>query len=200
MTNEVNNNQNLENQENEVNNNNVHPNTDENNNTNEDNSQKENEKLFTQEQLDEILNKKFAKWKKKQEDEIEEAKRKEKMTAEELLAEERKKFEAERKEFEHMKQVRNVTNILADKGLPVAFADFLVAADEEQTNSRLQVFEKAFNDAVGAAVADRFKKQSPKASNTDANAMTREQFKKLNLFQQAEIAQKDPQLYAELTK
>ena len=48
------------------------------------------EKTFTQEELDKILNKKFAQWQKKTEEAKAEAERKAKLTEAEKLAEERK--------------------------------------------------------------------------------------------------------------
>ena len=56
-----------------------------------ENVEVKNEKTFTQEELDKILNKKFAQWQKKTEEAKAEAERKAKLTEAEKLAEERKK-------------------------------------------------------------------------------------------------------------
>ena len=59
------------------------------------------EKTFTQAELDKILNKKFAQWQKKTEEAKAEAERKAKLTEAEKLAEERKEFEAMKKQCEY---------------------------------------------------------------------------------------------------
>ena len=71
------------------------------------------EKTFTQEELDKILNKKFAQWQKKTEEAKIEAERKAKLTEAEKLAEERKEFEAMRKQFEYEKRVNSTSKALA---------------------------------------------------------------------------------------
>lgn len=162
---------------------------------------KPNEKMFTQEELDKIIAKKFKKLKEKEQQEKEEAEKRAKMTAEQLIEEDRKKLEAERKEFEHMKRVNETSKTLASKGLPITFADFLVGTDQEETEGRIEVFTKAFNDAVAAAVVEKFKKEPPKGSSTNADGViTRAQFKKMSLIKQAELARENPSLYEELTR
>ena len=90
-----------------------------------ENVEVKNEKTFTQEELDKILNKKFAQWQKKTEEAKLEAERKAKLTEAEKLAEERKEFEALKKHFEYEKRVNSTSKVLASNNLPVEFADFL---------------------------------------------------------------------------
>lgn len=172
------------------------------NESKEDGKEKE-EKLFTQADIDKIINKKFATWKKKQEEEKEEAEKQANMTAEEKLEHARKQLEAERKQLEYEKMVTSASKNLAKQGLPAEFADFLVGEDQEATDNRIEVFKKAFEDAVAKSVSEKFKNPSPKASASDNKAtggITREEFSKMTMVQMAKLKEEKPQVYSELTK
>ena len=78
-----------------------------------------NEKTFTQEELDKILNKKFAQWQKKTEEAKAEAERKAKLTEAEKLAEERKEFERMKMQFEYEQRVNSTSKTLASYNLPI---------------------------------------------------------------------------------
>ena len=158
------------------------------------------EKTFTQSELDKILNKKFAQWQKKTEEAKQEAERKAKLTEAEKLAEERKEFEAMRKQFEYEKRVNSTSKALASNNLPVEFADFLIAEDDEATTQRVDLFKNAFNEAVAREVTQRLKGSTPKISTVKSLEITKEQFRKMSLVKQAELARTKPELYKELTK
>ena len=130
------------------------------------------EKTFTQAELDKILNKKFAQWQKKTEEAKQEAERKAKLTEAEKLAEERKEFEAMRKQFEYEKRVNSTSKTLASYNLPVEFADFLIAEDDEATTQRVDLFKNAFNEAVEKAITQRLKGNTPKTSTVKAKVFT----------------------------
>ena len=130
------------------------------------------EKTFTQAELDKILNKKFAQWQKKTEEEKKEAERKAKLSEEERFAEERKEFEAERKQFEYEKRVNSTSKTLASYNLPVEFADFLIAEDDEATTQRVDLFKNAFNEAVEKSVNQRLKGNTPKTSTVKTKTFT----------------------------
>ena len=123
-----------------------------------------NEKTFTQEELDKILNKKFAQWQKKTEEAKLEAERRAKLTEAEKLAEERKEFEALKKQFEYEKRVNSTSKVLASNNLPVEFADFLISDSDEATTQRVDLFKNAFNEAVEKLVNERLKGNTPRTS------------------------------------
>ena len=158
------------------------------------------EKTFTQEELDKILNKKFAQWQKKTEEAKAEAERKAKLTEAEKLAEERKEFEAMRKQFEYEKRVNSTSKVLASNNLPVEFADFLIAESDEATTQRVDIFKNAFNEAVEKLVNERLKGRTPRTSVSNNNSITKEQFKKMDLMQRQELFNKDRELYNKLSK
>ena len=129
-----------------------------------ENVEVKNEKTFTQEELDKILNKKFAQWQKKTEEAKLEAERKAKLTEAEKLAEERKEFEALKKQFEYEKRVNSTSKVLASNNLPVEFADFLISDSDEATTQRVDLFKNAFNEAVEKLVNERLKGNTPRIS------------------------------------
>ena len=159
------------------------------------------EKTFTQAELDKILNKKFAQWQKKTEEAKIEAERKAKLTEAEKLAEERKEFEAVRKQFEYEKRVNSTSKVLASNNLPVEFSDFLVADTEEATTQRVDLFKNAFNEAVEKLVNERLKGSVPKVSTgVKNNTITKEQFNKMGLAQRQKLFTEDRELYNKLTQ
>ena len=107
------------------------------------------EKTFTQAELDKILNKKFAQWQKKTEEAKAEAERKAKLTEAEKLAEERKEFEAMKKQFEYEQRVNSTSKVLASNNLPIEFADFLIAESDEATTQRVDLFKKLWSQILG---------------------------------------------------
>ena len=159
------------------------------------------EKTFTQAELDKILNKKFAQWQKKTEEAKAEAERKAKLTEAEKLAEERKEFEAMRKQFEYEKRVNSTSKTLASNNLPVEFADFLIGDTDEATTQRVDLFKNAFNEAVEKLVNERLKGSVPKVSTgTKNNTITKEQFNKMGLAQRQKLFTEDRDLYNKLTQ
>ena len=130
------------------------------------------EKTFTQAELDKILNKKFAQWQKKTEEAKAEAERKAKLTEAEKLAEERKEFEAMKKQFEYEQRVNSTSKVLASNNLPIEFADFLIAENDEATTQRVDLFKNAFDEALEKALVERLKGNTPKTSTVQTKTFT----------------------------
>ena len=130
------------------------------------------EKTFTQAELDKILNKKFAQWQKKTEEAKADAERKAKLTEAEKLAEERKEFEAMKKQFEYEQRVNSTSKVLASNNLPIEFADFLIAESDEATTQRVDLFKNAFNEALEKALVERLKGNTPKTSTVQTRTFT----------------------------
>ena len=149
--------------------------------TETDTAEAKEEKTFTQAELDKILNKKFAQWQKKTEEEKKEAERKAKLSEEERFAEERKEFEAERKQFEYEKRVNSTSKVLASNNLPIEFADFLIAENDEATTQRVDLFKTAFNEAVEKAITQRLKGNTPKTSTVKTQTFTAEDVRAMSV-------------------
>ena len=139
------------------------------------------EKTFTQEELDKILNKKFAQWQKKTEEAKIEAERKAKLTEAEKLAEERKEFEAIRKQFEYEKRANSTAKILASNNLPIEFSDFLIAETDEATTQRVDLFKNAFNEALEKALTERLRGNTPKTSTVKNRTFTANDIKNMSV-------------------
>ena len=165
-------------------------------------------KTFTQEEVNEMISKRLQRERKDIKAQIE-AERKE---AEELAklseAEKQKKlFEKQVKEFEETKKafederlLNETSKQLASKNLSIEFAPILKGKDAEETFENIKLFEEKFNEAVEKVVTERLRGNVPKVATVSNGVMTKEDFKKLSLAQQAEIAKKDKDLYLELSK
>ena len=158
------------------------------------------EKTFTQTELDKILNKKFAQWQKKTEEAKQEAERKAKLTEAEKLAEERKEFEAMRKQFEYEKRVNSTSKVLASNNLPIEFADFLIGDTDEATTQRVDLFKNAFNEALEKAVNERLRGRTPKVSTSKALEITKEDFRSMSYKEKMDLYNKDKELFNKLSK
>lgn len=158
------------------------------------------EKTFTQEELDKILNKKFAQWQKKTEEAKAEAERKAKLTEAEKLAEERKEFERMKMQFEYEQRVNSTSKVLASNNLPIEFADFLIGDTDEATTQRVDLFKNAFNEALEKAVNERLRGRTPKASTLKALEITKEDFRSMSYKEKMDLYNKDKELFNKLSK
>lgn len=143
----------------------------------QDNEQtpKEDEKKYTDKQVDEIVKKRLAREKKKQEEEIAEALKE---------ADEARKLaemdEDKKREYEHQKMAEELAALKADKvrsemsdtarkmlseqNITVSdgIVHSLITEDAESTKDNIDAFAAAFNDAVNKEVEARLKGQTPK--------------------------------------
>lgn len=135
---------------------------------------------YTDDDLDRIINAKFAKWQKEQEKKISEAERLSKMTAEEKNAAELKSlrdeldgYKAEKARSEMTKQARA---ILSDKNIHVGdeLLANLISDNAETTKASVENFVKLFESAVEKAVKDALKGEVPRKGNPNGG-MTKEQ-------------------------
>jgi hypothetical protein len=145
---------------------------------NTNNTQQE-EKLIPQSQLEDIINKKYAQWAKKAEDEkqkamieAKEAEKLEKMSAseryEKKLADLEKKLE-EKEKAESRKDLTNTTlKELSVRGIDSDFLEFVLGDNADETKEKLDLFENKLNAMVEAKVTsqvqDRLRGNAPKTS------------------------------------
>ena len=158
------------------------------------------EKTFTQEELDKILNKKFAQWQKKTEEAKAEAERKAKLTEAEKLAEERKEFEAMKKQFEYEQRVNSTSKVLASNNLPIQFADFLIAETDEATTQRVDLFKNAFNEALEKALTERLRGNTPKVGISSNKEISKKEFRSMSYKEKMDLYNKDKNLFDKLSK
>ena len=127
---------------------------------------KEEEKKYTDEEVNEIVKKKFAKWKKDQDEAAEYSKLNEDEKKDHELTKLQEKIaEYERKEeFSEMSQ--EVTKQLAEKEITLTdtLVNMLVREDAESTKETVDTFIKEFNKNVEAAVKKALAGKTPGVS------------------------------------
>lgn len=134
---------------------------------------------YTDEDVDKILNKKFAEWQKNQEKKVSEAERLSKMTAEEKAAEKLKALEDKIKGYEaaaaRTEMAKQARAILSDKGISVGdeLLANLIAEDADATKAAVESFVSLFTAAVEKAVKEKVKGDTPKTGTS--SGLTKEQ-------------------------
>lgn len=181
------------------------------------------EKTFTQAELEEILSKRLAKEKKKQEAiaekeyqarlkaELEESEKlaqmnqaeREKAKAEKERKEfelEKARYEQERREFEQAKIKAQTMQMLGERKIPVELAQFITSNNADEIMDNVNTFEKCFNEAVEKVVTERLRGKTPTTSIVSNGKITKEQFNKMRIDERSKLFKENPSLYAELTK
>ena len=166
--------------------------------------QKPQEKLFTQEEVNNIVEKRLNKEKTKWKNEVDQAKRLAEMSAEERAREEfrikQQQFEEEKAAFEKEKLLVQTQKELSAKNVPIEFADMLVKEDAEATKAAIDAFAQLYNQSVEKGVSNKMKGRPPKTKQTPSDGLDRAAFMKLSLAEQQKMAKENPERYKELTK
>lgn len=166
--------------------------------------QKPQEKLFTQEEVNNIVEKRLNKEKNKWKNEVDQAKRLAEMSAEDRAREqfkiEKAEFERQRAEFERERLLVQTQRELSTKNIPVEFADMLVKDDAESTKAAIDNFAALYNQSVEKGVSNKMKGRPPKTKQTPSDGLDRAAFMKLSLAEQQKMAKENPDRYKELTK
>lgn len=139
------------------------------------------EKKYSDDDVDKILNKKFAEWEKKKQKEVDEAKKLADMNAKEKAEYERDKLQKELDELKRKDSLSEMTKtarkMLSDEGVSVSddVLSMIVSTDAEKTKAAVDAFSKAFKEAVDAAVKEKLKGNPPKKGTGGGATMTKEQ-------------------------
>lgn len=151
--------------------------------------EQEEEKTFTQEELDEILQKRLSreksKWEKEKEEAAKEAERLAKLSADEREKELNQKRDEElaktKAELERVYLEQDTVERLSDEGLPLIFKSFLMQENAEVTNENIKTFKAEFDKAVQDEVEKRLVGKTPKAStpnqSTDVWGQLKDKYK-----------------------
>lgn len=107
-------------------------------------------------------------------------------------------LEAREKEFNLTQNKLEASKVLANRGLPIEFVDYIVAEDADTMMENITTFETAFKAAVADAVSKKIASPSPKTGSVNQTGLSRDEFKKMTLAQQAEIYRTNPTLYNRL--
>ena len=140
------------------------------------------EKAFTRADIDKAIAAAKAEWKAGLKEQLDSARpegeKLAKMTAAERKAEEerieREKFEKERAEFERKSLISEVKSQLADKGLPVSFAEMVAGADAETAKKNIELLGGEWSKAISAAVDERLRASAgtPKTGSDSGRQMS----------------------------
>lgn len=124
-------------------------------------------KKYSDAEVDEIINKKFAKWQKEQEKKISEAEKLAGMNAQEKAEHERDTLQKELDELKRANSIaemeKTARTMLHDDGVnvPDEVVSSLIADDADNTKAKVEAFSKAFKEAVQTAVKDALKGKAP---------------------------------------
>lgn len=140
------------------------------------------EKKYTDKDVDAIVNKRFAKWKTEQEQAAKSAKEEAEKLAK-MNAEQKQNYEIEKlqKENEKLKQEaakvelsRSATGILAEKGIEATqeVLDFVVGADEADTNARIDTLMKIVESQLKKAEIARATGTTPKTMTNSGSQLS----------------------------
>ena len=140
-------------------------------NQNKPQDNKGSDKLYTQADVDNMLKSWFNEWGKNQSNQIDEAPKLAQLDAKGKAEYQRDKLQKELDQLKAENELNKITstarNILKEKNVPASdeILSVLVTTDAEKTKQALEVYAKAFNEAVEATVKERLKGTPPKAGN-----------------------------------
>lgn len=159
---------------------------------------------LTEKELQSMIDKRVSQALATQKQKLEEANKLANMSAEERreaeYQEKIKALEEREAKLARAELMTELTKQLSEKNLPVESADFLIGKDADATSANLKAFEKMFNKAVSAQVAQQLGGNAPQASTNETGAITKEQFSKMTLAQQSQLYRDNPELYNSLVK
>lgn len=136
--------------------------------TPESKKEKEDEKKYSDKDVDEIVKRKFADWKTKEEKKIDEAKKLEQMDAEQKIKYERDKLQqeldqlrAEKTKNEMMKAARG---ILQEESISISdnLLEILVDQEADKTKENINDFVELFNAEVEKVVKEKLRGTTPR--------------------------------------
>lgn len=125
-------------------------------------------------------------------------------------AREKAEKDARIQELEEMLRERDIANnkselksVLSARGLSAEFADIItISEDIEESQAKIDVLDKLFKAAVKNEVERRLAASggTPKGNtNQNTGEITREQFRKMSLTEQAKLSRDYPEVYKKLT-
>lgn len=139
---------------------------------------------YTDADLDKIINQKFSQWQKRQEKAVDEAKKLEKMSADEKNAKKLSELQARLDEMEkkdaQSKMAASARKLLQDENIVVddVIVSALIRDDAEQTKAAVDAFIKSFKSAVQNAAKVTFSRPA-KPKTGGSGEMTRSDIMKI---------------------
>lgn len=167
----------------------------------EDKEEKQ-EKTFTQDQLDKIIQDRLDRAMKKADEDRKQAeelaKLSEKERAKKELEIKEKELEEERKLFYRERLELQTSKELDKLGLPIAFTEYVMGANAEETQTRITEFTKVWETELEARRIESMKGKTPEIGAS--KGLTKEEFDKMNYKERTKLYSENPTLYNDLTK
>lgn len=158
------------------------------------------EKKYTDAEVDEIINKKFAKWKSEQEAKESEAKKLAKMNADE-----KQKYQLDQREQDLASREQAIVRkeltaeaktMLSERGLPIELVNVVDLTSADSVKESVESIQKSWSDAVQKGVSDRIKGGAPiQSAPVQSNELSKAQFYRMSHAEKAELKQSNPELY-----
>lgn len=124
------------------------------------------------------------KWDKEAIENLDEAKKLEKMTAEQRAKyqfdKEKAAFDAEKKAFERQQLVLATGKELIKRGLDASFADVLTGDTAEETAAKIDKFEETFRGAVANSISNKMRGTAPR-DKTQGTTITMDSIKSMSV-------------------
>ena len=144
-------------------------------------AEKQESPKYTDKDVDEILNKKFAKWQERQQKAVDEAKKLAEMNAQQKAEYERDQLRKQLDEYKRKDSLAEMTKtarkMLSDSGfsVPDELLSMMVTTEAEETKAAVDGFAKLFTESVESAVKERLKGNTPRKGGSGGASMTKEQ-------------------------
>lgn len=155
-------------------------------------------KKYSDEDVNKILNKKFAEWEKKQAKKISEAKKLANMTAEEQLKALQSELDSMKKDKTRSELASAARGILAESDIQVPdnLIANLIGEDAETTKENVAAFSKVFKAAVQEGVKEALKGKTPPSGGS--STLTKEEIMNVkNLKERQKLIKENIHLFKE---
>lgn len=140
--------------------------------SNEDKAGEAQKKLYTDEDVDKLINRKFAEWQAKKDQEINEAQKlaemNEQQKAEYMLDKLQKELDEYKNRETLSEMAKTARSILSEQNIniPDELVSVLVTTDADTTSANVKAFAKAFTSAVSQAVEQKITHKEPKTGKS----------------------------------
>ena len=176
-----------------------------------ENEPPEPEKKYTDDEVDEIVAKKFAKWKAKEEERVKAAKEEAEKLAK-MNADQKQKYKLEQLEAENAKlkeeaaileMSKTATGLLKEKGIDATaeMLEFVVTTEAESTKANIDKLVNIIDGQLERAERERAKGTPPPAFSGDGDKnITKEEFARMGYKEVRALKEENPELYKKLTE
>lgn len=129
-------------------------------------------KLYTDKDVNDLINRKFAEWQAKKDKELSEAQKLAEMNEQQKSEYKLEKLQKELDEYKNRETLsemaKTARSILSEQNInvPDEIVSVLVTKDADTTSEKVNAFAKAFNTAVSKAVENKISHREPKTGST----------------------------------